>query len=93
VSELHDLAMKIRYDLTAAQAKLTELLRQIGELPEDAGARARCHCGLTFPGPRTLAEHEHVSHGGPVPEHWTATDALVAPDDDAMLHAPKSQAS
>lgn len=29
---LHELAMGARYDLTAAQGKLTELLRQIGEL-------------------------------------------------------------
>jgi hypothetical protein len=31
-NDLHKLAMQIRYDLTAAQGKLTELVRQIGWL-------------------------------------------------------------
>lgn len=35
---LHDLAMRIRYDLTEAQGKLTEMMRQIGEL-EPVGPR------------------------------------------------------
>jgi hypothetical protein len=33
---LHDLAMDIRYDLTAAQSKLTELIRQIAEIAPPA---------------------------------------------------------
>lgn len=55
---LHDLAMAIRMDLTSAQGKLTEMMRQVGELeppgppresfwngPVLAGACLACGCG------------------------------------------------
>lgn len=37
---LHDLAMAVRMDLTAAQGKLTEMMRQIGELEPPGPPRA-----------------------------------------------------
>lgn len=69
---------KIRYDLTACQAKLTEAMRMVAALPlEDPGDRVKCErCGATFVGPQTLAEHVYVSHAGPEPEHWKRIEAM-----------------
>ena len=63
---------KIRYDLTAAQGKLTEAIRMVAALDlEEAGERVPCpQCGVRLLGPKTLAEHLYVSHDGPVPAHW-----------------------
>lgn len=71
---------KIRYDLTACQAKLSEAMRMVAQLDldEGAGARIACpKCDVKLAGPRTLAEHQHVMHDGPIPDHWAAADALV----------------
>lgn len=77
--DLHELAMSIRYDLTAAQGKLTELMRQIGALKITDRLGVTCpRCGLPLPGPRVLAEHIYQLHSGPFPEHWKDTDRLVA---------------
>lgn len=75
MSDMHDLAMQIRYDLTAAQGKLTELIRMIGELPDHQREATELvcpntTCHLKFKGPLTLAEHLYTSHGGPEPAHW-----------------------
>lgn len=74
---LHALAMQIRYDLTAAQGKLTELTRQIGELPIDTSVAAvRCpHCDIEVKGQITLAEHLYNQHDGPVPAHYQSIEA------------------
>lgn len=89
--ELHELAMKIRYDLTSAQAKLTELVRQIAILKLDRPAKVVCDylgCGQKFPGPRTLAEHVYHNHNGPEPEHWLAIEAMSAePPDEPQTDA------
>lgn len=84
---LHDLTMAIRYDLTAAQGKLTELLRQIAELPIDTNLPAvECrHCGVELKGALTLAEHLYNQHDGPVPAHYASIEARSLeplPDDD-----------
>lgn len=68
-------ARKIRYDLTAAQIKITELLNALGRLDLPAESDACPRCGVPVHGPLTLAEHVHTSHGGPVPEHWLAIEA------------------
>lgn len=70
---LHDQAMAIRYDLTAAQSKLTELVRQIALL--DPTVTTACtHCGYRpAPGMPSLAEHDHRHHDGPPPPE-PATD-------------------
>lgn len=75
--ELLEIARKIRYDLTAAQAKLSELLRAAAEL-EPPGEPHRCsHCALPFRGPRGLAEHLYVQHDGPEPAHWVEAERLA----------------
>lgn len=69
---LHALAMAIRYDLTAAQSKLTELIRQVSLLePESITECPMPGCGYrpaqNMP---SLAEHMHTNHDGPLPPHW-----------------------
>jgi len=70
-----EIARKIRFDLTAAQVKVTELLKELAalELPSEAPACERC--GVKVRGPRTLAEHIYLSHGGPEPAHWLEIEA------------------
>lgn len=78
---LHDLAMAVRYDLTAAQGKLTELMRQIGEhdLPVPVGVECpHCGPGLELRGPLTLAEHLYNVHDGPEPAHYATAEERSA---------------
>lgn len=68
MTDMHDLAMQIRYDLTAAQSKLTELMRQIGEQPDHATNTIVCpRCTIALAGPRALAEHLDNVHGASDP--------------------------
>jgi hypothetical protein len=67
--DLEAIAKKVRYDLTAAQGKLTDLLNGISELAEklpDDGHAFVCpqdHCGLKFPTAQRLVEHRENVHG------------------------------
>jgi hypothetical protein len=72
--EILELAKTIRYDLTALQAKLSELMRMAGEAP-DRESHTCPECGLGFKGTRSLAEHRYVQHDGPEPEHWLDAEA------------------
>lgn len=83
--EILEQAKRIRYDLTALQAKVTELIRMASQLPEpDQHTRPRCpNCGLTLKGPRTLAEHTYHVHDGPEPEHWREDEQPAAAGGDA----------
>lgn len=69
---------KLQYDLTSIQARVADLKRNLAlELPAQPLAY-RCPmelCGLSFHGPKRLAEHVYVSHDGAEPEHWTASEA------------------
>jgi len=77
--ELIALAKALRYDLTAAQAKLSNLLRMAGELELPDPDRTVCPtCGVTVRGERSLAEHRYHSHDGPVPEHWVEAERKAA---------------
>lgn len=70
---------KVRYDLTAAQAKLSEALRMVAamDLDENAGERVPCpKCGVKVTGPNMLAEHMYHSHKGPEPEVWKRIEAM-----------------
>ena len=78
--ELLEVAKAIRYDLTACQVKLSELMRAIAalDLPEETTAICP-HCRLKLSGPNSLAEHLYVSHSGEVPPTWERAEALAAP--------------
>lgn len=78
-ADLYELLRKIRYDLTAAQGKLTDAFSLLAELKiADVPVLHCVTCGLPFKGPRTYAEHVYSSHGGPLPGHWAELDELVA---------------
>lgn len=75
-----ELAKKLRYDLTAAQGKLSELIRALGELDLPEQTPDRCPvvgCGyrpaMNLP---TLAEHAHAVHGGLPPTCWNLSEGL-----------------
>jgi len=65
------LARALRYDLTAMQGKVSELLVALGRLSlVDDVERVVCpECELDLPGgERRLAEHRYVVHAVPLPE-------------------------
>lgn len=61
------LARKLRMDLTAMQAKVSELLSMAARLEAPADDERTCpECGLharSLPTSTTLADHRWVSHG------------------------------
>lgn len=66
---------RIRYDLTAAQAKVTDALNYLGELNLPERDEARCPiCDTKLKGPLSLAEHVYTSHDGPLPEHYAVAE-------------------
>ena len=89
--DILEIAQKIRYDLTAAQGKLTELVNLAAQLPASDPNAYRCHdCELRFKGERSLAEHRYHQHDGPEPPHWLAAEALASPAPVVAehVHAP-----
>lgn len=87
-ADAYELLRKIRYDLTAAQAKVTDALKVLAALNLPDVSRLECEtCGPLAVGPRGLAEHLFNSHGGPLPEHWQAGDSLCAADFDTVESA------
>jgi hypothetical protein len=74
--DLYDMLRKIRYDLTAAQGKLTDTFQILGELNIQDAPAHKCECGLTFRAATLLAEHVYHSHNGPEPEHWVRIEAI-----------------
>lgn len=71
---------RIRMDLTNAQAKLTDVMNALAAHPDAASAngRIRCpECDVPIRGELSLAEHLHVSHGGPLPPHWAEAERLA----------------
>lgn len=78
--EILEIAKTIRYDLTALQGKLSELMRMAAELPEpDEASRPRCpSCGIKFKGVRALAVHTYQMHDGPEPAHWLEAEQRAA---------------
>lgn len=101
--EIWELLDGIQMDLRAATAKMVALRSFASNLDLPAPSEVTCPiptCGLRCKGPRTLAEHLHQMHDGPLPEHWEALDSQVAdvppdvtPDDAAArAHARPSPA-
>lgn len=69
---------RIRMDLTAAQAKLTDVINAIAAHPDSNKPRPQCpSCGTYFRGELALAEHEFNTHNGPVPTHYLAAEQLA----------------
>ncbi len=66
--EIYEILRKIRYDLTAAQAKLTEAFNMLAQmnLPVRADGPPCPHCGVFTAGERALAYHLQNVHDGPV---------------------------
>jgi len=74
--DVFDLLNKIRYDTTAIQAKLTDAINALRELNLSEQPVAKCpHCELETRGERTLAEHLHNLHDGPIPEYYAAIES------------------
>lgn len=74
--DVYDMLRKIRYDLTNAQGKLTDVFSMLAELNLQDTPAHRCDlCGAVFRGATLLAEHGYQSHDGPVPAHWAAIEA------------------
>lgn len=81
MSEEHELLIglkKLRYDLTGMQMKVSELLRLAATMDLPAPTQRECQkCKATFRGPLSLAEHDYLSHGGPLPAHWARAEAMA----------------
>lgn len=66
--EIFEILRKIRYDLTAAQAKVTEALNTVAamNLPVPRAGEHNCRsCDFSFGSERALALHMQNVHGGP----------------------------
>lgn len=72
---------KIRYELTALQARVSDALTLAAALNLPAPERVTCdRCGASFKGSRALAEHAYLQHEGPEPAHWLEAEALAIDD-------------
>lgn len=61
--DLYELLRAIRMDCSDIQTKITSAYAMLADLHiEDVPHVACPRCGGRFRGPRTLAEHMHVSH-------------------------------
>lgn len=85
------LAKKLRYDLTAMQAKVTDLLAALGrlDLPDGRDTVECPHCGPWHRGPELLAEHLYSvdPERFPLPAHWATADRLADVGEDTERSA------
>lgn len=82
--EIWQLLDAIQMDIRAAGTKMVALRAHVAGLDLPDPTSVKCpHCDLQLKGPRTLAEHLHVSHDGPVPEHLLAAEELIDPESEA----------
>lgn len=79
VPDALELCRKMRMNLTQLQGQLTDVMESLAVLPADAGTpKAKCGmCGVQMRGPNALAEHVHLSHGGPVPPGWLRAEEMA----------------
>lgn len=76
-ADAFEMLAKIRMDLTAAQAKITDLSSILTELNLTAHSRPKCpKCGLSFKSSSVLDEHMYVSHNGPEPPAWVLAEEM-----------------
>lgn len=79
--EIIELAKRLRYDLTACQGKLSDLLKLLGQLDLPDRETFVCPvCRVSSRSKVALSEHIYLSHDGPVPETWLRAEALAATD-------------
>lgn len=77
-ADIFELFKRMRYDLTALQAKLTDAQNMLASLNLPAQHEVKCPvCGLRFRGVLSLDEHVHLSHDGPLPPHWLEAERLA----------------
>lgn len=76
--DLRELLLKIRYDATAIQAKVTDALEQLGRLnverPPEPHACPITHCGVSKTTARLLEEHMENVHDVILEGATTATN-------------------
>lgn len=76
--EILEVLRKARMDTNAAMQKINEAINAIAAMPQPPDPKRKCdQCGVLMRGPNALAEHIHISHGGPVPEAWLRTERLA----------------
>lgn len=72
-----EIARKLRYDLTAMQGKVSDLLKELAALNLQPPSLLTCRCGSTFRSVSILQEHAYSAHGGPLPDAWARADMLA----------------
>lgn len=74
-----EMLKKIRMDLTAAQAKITDLSSLLTELNLTDTTRPKCPtCKLSFKNSSALDEHVYHAHDGPTPAAWLHAEQISA---------------
>jgi hypothetical protein len=75
--DAYDMLSRIRYDLSAMQAKVTDLFSILNDLDVRDVVRPTCeNCGLSFKTALMRDEHLYHAHGGAVPPHWVRAEAV-----------------
>lgn len=73
----YELIKQIRMDLSAAQAKITDLSSCLVEFNLKDLNRPTCPtCGLSFKHSSARDEHLYHAHDGPEPAHWVEAEAM-----------------
>lgn len=78
--EEHDLlviAKKLRYDLTAMQVKVSELIKGVAALNLPVERFVCPTCKLPFKTKPPLDEHLYHFHDGPEPPHWLKAEEIA----------------
>ena len=90
--DMFEMAKRIRMDLSAAQAKLTDLVAMISAANIPDTTRPTCStCGLSFKHSLARDEHLYHAHDGPVPPAWVAAEELAeSMSDKSLRKSPKS---
>lgn len=74
--DIGEVVNALQADLRSASARLVELRAKLAGLDLPDPLKLKCpHCELETRGERTLAEHLHNSHDGPVPDHYASIEA------------------
>lgn len=72
--DLEELSKKMRFNLTALQAQLSDMQRAIAALVPPDEPTHRCFCGWSGRSTYQFQEHRYRQHDGAVPEHYLAAE-------------------